>query len=259
MLAVDNVGVDDYENNPELFPHVNQIFKHKMEMSNPILSKGNSSLSLAFIPLTISHIYSAAKGIYFVKQFIYSVIYVIFIACRTLDNAVKCGYIHNIKNLLNEDESEDESMESEINKAVVLKKLQYESAKYNQGKRSGHERRLSNIQDPGVIRGDEVGLCGDVESSANGIETKLPESPLKVALKGAEVNATPCSRLDLLLNRFQIVQEKIPVPGMPEFRGFVMTSSEYKPVSDNSPMFSIDCEWVLCRGGNVDSCCNGIK
>ena len=163
MLAVDNVGVDDYENNPELFPHVNQIFKHKMEMSNPILSKGNSSLSLAF------------------------------------------------------------------------------------------------IQDPGVIRGDEVGLCGDVESSANGIETKLPESPLKVALKGAEVNATPCSRLDLLLNRFQIVQEKIPVPGMPEFRGFVMTSSEYKPVSDNSPMFSIDCEWVLCRGGNVDSCCNGIK
>ncbi len=181
------------------------------------------------------------------------------IACKTLDNAVKCGYIHNIKNLLNEDESDDDSMESEINKAVVLKKLQYESAIYNQGKRAGRDRRLSNIQDPGVIRGDEVGLCGDVQSSSNGIETKLQESPLKVALKRAEENATPCSRLDLLLNRLQIVQEKIPVPGMSEFQGFVMTSSEYKPVSDSSPMFSIDCEWVLCRGGNVDSCFYGIQ
>ena len=74
VLAVDNVGVDDYENNPELFPHINQIFKHKMEMSNPTLSKGNSTVSLAYIPLTISHIYSAAQGINFVKQIIISAI-----------------------------------------------------------------------------------------------------------------------------------------------------------------------------------------
>ncbi len=62
VLAVDNVGVDDFESNPTIFKGTNGIFQNKMEIINPSFEKSSSTLALAFIPLTIGHIYAAAQG-----------------------------------------------------------------------------------------------------------------------------------------------------------------------------------------------------
>lgn len=229
VLAVDNVGVDDFESNPTIFKGTNGIFQNKMEIINPSFEKSSSTLALAFIPLTIGHIYAAAQ------------------ACRTLDNAVKCGYIHNIKPLLtklNEDNEDYRDDEPEITKAIIMKKLQCQSAKYNQGKRASHllrsEERRNGKYDQAPLRGDEVGLCGDAIVTSEETSQQKNES---------EDEDTPCSRLDLLLSQSQIIREKIPAPGMSEYSSYKLTRSEYQPVNENSPMFSVDCEWVLCRGG----------
>ena len=61
--------------------------------------------------------------------------------------------------------------------------------------------------------------------------------------------STPCSKLDLLLNPAQLLIEKFPIPGLPGSENFLVTCKEYQHVTDQSPMFSLDCEWVLCEGG----------
>lgn len=58
-----------------------------------------------------------------------------------------------------------------------------------------------------------------------------------------------CSRLDLLLNATQLISELYPLPGNEECCNFVFTQSKYDPVTDQSPMFSIDCEWCICVDG----------
>lgn len=58
-----------------------------------------------------------------------------------------------------------------------------------------------------------------------------------------------CSRLKLLLNASQLVSELYPLPGNEECCNFVFTQSKYDPVTDQSPMFSIDCEWCTCVDG----------
>ncbi len=160
---------------------------------------------------------------------------------------MKCGYIHNIKPLLtklNEDNEDYRDDEPEITKAIIMKKLQCQSAKYNQGKRASHllrsEERRNGKYDQAPLRGDEVGLCGDAIVTSEETSQQKNES---------EDEDTPCSRLDLLLSQSQIIREKIPAPGMSEYSSYKLTRSEYQPVNENSPMFSVDCEWVLCRGG----------
>ena len=58
-----------------------------------------------------------------------------------------------------------------------------------------------------------------------------------------------CSRLELLLNATQLISELYPLPGNEECCNFVFTQSKYDPVTDQSPMFSIDCEWCICVDG----------
>lgn len=62
-----------------------------------------------------------------------------------------------------------------------------------------------------------------------------------------------CSRLKLLLNASQLIIEEYPLPGNEEFKHFVLTQDKYEPVTDQSPMFSIDCEWCTCIDGNYYS------
>lgn len=58
-----------------------------------------------------------------------------------------------------------------------------------------------------------------------------------------------CSRLALLLNASQLISELYPLPGYEEYLNFKFTQELYDPVTDRSPMFSLDCEWCICIDG----------
>jgi len=60
----------------------------------------------------------------------------------------------------------------------------------------------------------------------------------------------PCTKLELLLSPTQLLMENFPLPGSENCKDFVFTKDDYAPVTESSPMFSIDCEWVLCQDGN---------
>ncbi|XP_037093835.1 uncharacterized protein LOC119113658 [Pollicipes pollicipes] len=61
-------------------------------------------------------------------------------------------------------------------------------------------------------------------------------------------------RTALLLDISQLMEEGYPLPGAglysKAFRGFVPTKDKYKPVTDDSPMFAVDCEMCLTREGS---------
>lgn len=60
-------------------------------------------------------------------------------------------------------------------------------------------------------------------------------------------------RTKLLLSALQLVDESYPLPLQGElanrFKDFVMTKSEYAPVTDSSPMFGLDCEMCFTSAG----------
>ncbi len=60
---------------------------------------------------------------------------------------------------------------------------------------------------------------------------------------------TDCLKLRLLLNARQMVEEgyPLPLPGpmAKEYEGFVLTSDSYSEASQNSPLFSVDCEMCM--------------
>lgn len=61
-------------------------------------------------------------------------------------------------------------------------------------------------------------------------------------------------RTKLLLSALQLVDEAYPVPLQGElanrFKDFVMTKSEYAPVTSSSPMFGLDCEMCYTSAGS---------
>ena len=65
-------------------------------------------------------------------------------------------------------------------------------------------------------------------------------------------------KLRLLLSAFQMAEEGYPMrTNLPEngpdvddsYKDFVFTSDSYEEVSDDSPMFSVDCEMCLTTAG----------
>lgn len=80
------------------------------------------------------------------------------------------------------------------------------------------------------------------DSERNSITSPDLQKPALVANYG-------CSRLDLMLSAFQLIREGYPLPGYEEYSKFSFTKDEYHPVSDSSPMFSVDCEWCVCVDG----------
>ena len=61
-------------------------------------------------------------------------------------------------------------------------------------------------------------------------------------------------KLRLLLSAFQMAEEGYPMrldlPGLPElYKEFVFTNDSYEEVSEDSPMFSVDCEMCLTTSG----------
>ncbi|XP_037034578.1 RNA exonuclease 5 [Bradysia coprophila] len=81
------------------------------------------------------------------------------------------------------------------------------------------------------------------------ISTDVQNSTLKPVEVGEEV----FPRTRLLLSALQLVDEAYPMPLQGElanrFKDFVMTKSEYAPVTPSSPMFGLDCEMCYTSAG----------
>lgn len=58
-----------------------------------------------------------------------------------------------------------------------------------------------------------------------------------------------CDKSQLMLSALQLVTDHFPIPGRVQCQGFIFSKDKYKPVTEKSPMFGIDCEWCLCRDG----------
>lgn len=71
--------------------------------------------------------------------------------------------------------------------------------------------------------------------------------------KPVDVGQELFPRTNLLLSALQLVDEAYPVPLQGElanrFKDFVMTKSEYAPVTPSSPMFGLDCEMCYTSAG----------
>lgn len=58
-----------------------------------------------------------------------------------------------------------------------------------------------------------------------------------------------CCKLDLVLSAVQLFTAEYELPEKNNDSRFVYTKDKYEPVAENSPMFSLDCEWSLCTDG----------
>jgi len=187
VLAVDDISVEDFEANPDLFPETLRIFEDAVEMANPTSDGLTLSQSMAYVPLSIGATKRLMAGYKSVKE------------------ALKKGYIHNISDLSKPAEAENEDSEKPI-------EISEETAKDSD--------KMETVEPA-----NEVAVIED--------------TPVK----------PKCTKTQLLLSAAQMISENYPVPGIALYKNFVLTNTEYKPVTDNSPMFSIDCEWCLCVGG----------
>jgi len=88
------------------------------------------------------------------------------------------------------------------------------------------------------------------EEVTNGVDTKslasFPISHEKVPERPPVKDKF--SRLKLLLSTELLVGERYPLPGIQKYAEYKMTKDLYVPVTSNSPMYSVDCEWVTCVG-----------
>ena len=77
-------------------------------------------------------------------------------------------------------------------------------------------------------------------------ENSLDMTPDIQNLKSKHVE---CTKTQLLLSTEQFLKEDIPVPGYND--SFCFSKDTYGHVTDESPLFAIDCEFVKCRDGNT--------
>lgn len=100
-----------------------------------------------------------------------------------------------------------------------------------------------------VTRQEDSSLKPQV--TGNGQQASITESLSANVRDDVTKNSSKsCNRLDLLLSATQLLEEDYPLPGSEEFNTFKLTHEIYQPVTEKSPMFSIDCEWCTCIDGN---------
>ena len=89
----------------------------------------------------------------------------------------------------------------------------------------------------------------EVSTKVSGEVSKEQDGTQEVIKVKAIEETRGCSRMQLLLSAPQLISEHYPVPGIDLYKNFQLTNTEYQPVTDKSPMYSIDCEWCQCIGG----------
>lgn len=102
-----------------------------------------------------------------------------------------------------------------------------------------------------------------VDEKCNSVKTDFKvESPGTSTDQTSEImeeqtlTKTGCSKEQLLLSPAQLLAEGYPLPGSTlansklKYKDFVFTHDKYLPVTNESPMFALDCEWCLCIDGN---------
>lgn len=84
--------------------------------------------------------------------------------------------------------------------------------------------------------------CHGMEKSTSIVENKK---------ENLTVNNKVCTKTQLMLSALQLITGHYPFPGHGRPQEFRFTKDKYEPVTDNSPMFAIDCEWCLCIDGST--------
>lgn len=65
VLVVDNVGVDEYVKDGELFARTKAIFDVHMEMCNPVIENADMALALSFVPLSVGALGRVIRGTFY--------------------------------------------------------------------------------------------------------------------------------------------------------------------------------------------------
>ncbi|KAI9560717.1 hypothetical protein GHT06_011667 [Daphnia sinensis] len=64
-------------------------------------------------------------------------------------------------------------------------------------------------------------------------------------------NNKGCTKTQLMLSALQLITGRYPFPGQGRSLPYRFTKDKYEPVTDNSPMFAVDCEWCQCVDGSI--------
>ncbi|KAL5293412.1 REXO5 family protein [Megaselia abdita] len=105
-------------------------------------------------------------------------------------------------------------------------------------------------KDPSLIINRIFNIEGSsVEKVLETENIALPPADGSVSIKDLVNKKAKVGRTKLLLSALQMVEDDYPLPLRGElakkYKNFVFTKKNYKPVSDESPMFGVDCE--MCR------------
>lgn len=69
VLIADNVSVDDFENNKEIFSETFRIFEDGVEMNNPNCDGFSLDLALAYVPISNGMKKRVLAGRFFINNF----------------------------------------------------------------------------------------------------------------------------------------------------------------------------------------------
>ncbi|XP_057372770.1 uncharacterized protein LOC130693610 [Daphnia carinata] len=238
IFIIEDVSVDEYEGNTDIFAETFKIFEDGVEMSNPVSDGFSLDLALAYVPISHEMKNRVMEGY------------------PSLHAACEDGYIHGVTDptvqTLNANTTTEchgvknnEVLSRKTNSAADTEIFSQESSdistivetKTIDAARNSEQRRQSTEVDP--MNKDEVHvgkIASSIEDSKSDVSTQEETSG--------------CSRLALLLNASQLISELYPLPGYEEYENFKFTQDKYDPVTDRSPMFSIDCEWCICVDGS---------
>ncbi|KAK2709065.1 hypothetical protein QYM36_012920, partial [Artemia franciscana] len=210
-LVFEGLTVEDYENNLECFKNSKDIFTHGVEMATSASDDLSLAEDLSYVSLTKGHMERIKHR------------------HKSFTNALKKGVIYQVL----PDSKEESNNEKTVSSCVISEKEELNI------KVDGIEC-VVNVEEK-VVQTEEV---------TNGVDTKslasFPISHEKVPERPPVKDKF--SRLKLLLSTELLVGERYPLPGIQKYAEYKMTKDLYVPVTSNSPMYSVDCEWVTCVG-----------
>ncbi|KZS03739.1 putative RNA exonuclease NEF-sp [Daphnia magna] len=252
IFIVEDVSVDEFEENTDIFAETFRIFEDGVEMSNPAKDGFTLDLALAYVPISHQMKNRVMEGY------------------PSLHAACLDGYIHGVADPTVQKVNANTTAESHAvknhevlsgqpcgNDITTQEKMGQKNNAADTEKLSRESSDLSNIVETKTIgatrhneqrrQSTEVDSMNKDEVHVSKIGSSVDDSKSDVSM---QEETSGCSRLALLLNASQLISELYPLPGYEEYDNFKFTQDIYDPVTDRSPMFSIDCEWCICVDGS---------